>query len=305
VFEAMWSININVGTILVTRCWDSYRGPVAQELTRVLYGTTWTAMLGAESLVAALVSGGRFGWADGAKYWTTWLVGTDVPSGCAKTGASGGCGVGVGSFGGLAFRVNNTHVWLEASGGWIEQRVSTDDVKTLSESTWMMTPLHAYYEARHRAGPFGVRGELGPSVDFGMHNAHMHRRAGHELRVDRLGSWTELFPLDGGIGGGFRALGQIDVKKLAFLEAELRFSPLFLGAANEHPDSELGPMSRERSAGIPIFRQVNVGAATYIHAIPARIGLHYFAAELSTRKITDLGHHAVMVKYEFPLRGSF
>jgi hypothetical protein len=303
VFEAMWSININVGTLLVMRGWDSYRGPLAHELTRVLYGTTWTAMLGAESLFAALATGGRFEWAGGARYFTTWLVGGDVPAGCAKLGAEGGCGVGLGSFGGLAFRLQNTRIWLEASGGWIQQRVSTDDRRTLAESTWLMTPIHAYYEARRDLGALSLRGEIGPSLDFGMHNAHRHARAGQDVDLAKLGSWTELYPLDGGAGGGGRARGQIGWRGTAFVDAELRVVPLVLGLANESPDPDLGPLARPRAAGIPIYRQLAVGASVFVRSIPVRIGAHYWAAEMSTRPITDFGHRALELKFEFPLRG--
>lgn len=302
VFEAMWSININVGTMLATRTWDSFRGPLAHELTRILYGTTWTAMLGTESLVAALATGGRFGWASGARYWTTWLVGADVPAGCAKLGAAGGCGVGVGSFGGLAFRLQNTHIWVEASGGWIEQRVSTDADKTIAESTWLMTPAHVYWEGRRDVGPISLRAEAGPSLDFGMHNAHMHARAGRGS-LTKVGSWTELYPLDGGLGGGGRLLGQIGWRRIASLEGELRMVPLVLGLAQESPDPELGALARPRSAGIPIYRQIGLGGSMFVRAIPVRLGLHFWAAEMSTRRVTEIGHRAVELKFEFPLRG--
>jgi hypothetical protein len=268
--------------------------------TRTLFGTTWTLVLGGESLALALGMGGNFAWARQARWRTDALVGLGVPAGCAKPGSNAGCGMGFGTFGGLRFELRSVPLWLEASGGWIEQRVVSDGSRTLAESTWLMTPLHVFHQAQVERGPFRLTAAIGPNVDFGMHTAHLHAHAGEAKPYPR--NWLEMHPLDGGVGGGFQAEVDVEILRRVSIDAETHVSALAIGFVDRQPDAGLAPLHGARAGGIPVFRRVSLGVAYHIPALPLKLGLAYWAAELSTRSITTLGHEAVLLRFDFPLR---
>ncbi|MCA9589224.1 MAG: hypothetical protein KC657_28130, partial [Myxococcales bacterium] len=77
VFDGSWSLNLQLSTLLTNRTWSApYPGGLLSHFTtRFLYGTTWVAMLGVESLAAVTATGARFDWIGEAHYRTDWALG--------------------------------------------------------------------------------------------------------------------------------------------------------------------------------------------------------------------------------------
>ena len=298
--DASWSLAINAGTLEAARQWDTPRGLVAHFGTRALFGTTWTLVLGGESLALALGMGGNIAWARQARWRTDALVGLGVPAGCVKPGSNAGCGMGFGTFGGLRFELRSVPLWVEASGGWIEQRVASDPSRTLAESTWLMTPLHVFHEAHVERGPFRATGAIGPSVDVGMHTAHLHPPAREGGPYPR--NWLEMHPLDGGLGGGIQAEVRLEILRRFSIDADAHVSALAIGFVERQPNAALAPLDAPRAGGIPVFRRYSFGVAYHWKEMPLRLGLSYWAAEMSTRSLWTLGHEAVLLRFDFPLR---
>jgi hypothetical protein len=303
VFDGGYSLTLQIGSALASGRWHApiLRGLVAHEATRVLYGTSWTAMLGLESLAAVVVSGTRFDWLGEATYRTDWIFGISAP-GCPHRGAYGGCGIGIGGFGGLHVRPLGSHVWYEVGGGWIEQRVANDERRTLSESAWVMTPLAAAYEVKTDLdAPIALRLQAGPGVYFGMHNAHVHpTELGTRMGVDP--PWHEIYPLDAGAGPGGRAELRLIFARHLSLDGELVMAPFLLGGPTHDPPKDVAPLDSPRG-GTSTWRYVGVGASwDHASVLPMRAGVSFFGAELSGRPVTKLGHQGVMLRFEFPLR---
>jgi hypothetical protein len=280
------------------------RGALAHQTTRILYGTSWTAMLAGESLFAMLVSGGSLAWIGEAHWRSDMLFGYGVPSRCGSPGDQGGCGVGLGSLGGMYLRLADSKWWLEVSGGWVQQRVSNDATRTLAESTWIMTPLGVAREVVLGAGgPFELRALGGPGLHFGMHNAHVHPTLAGDDQVSS--SWTEMVPLHAGMGPGARAELRLAIAQRLSLETEWVVAPLLLSRTETNLPSVLRPYA-DASTGLPTFRKLSLGASYMDRSVPMRVGLAWLGMEMSGRPITDLGHQAVMLRFDFPLReGSF
>ena len=298
--EGGWSIVMQLDTLLTSRRWDAPypKGLIAQQATRVLYGTTWTAMIALESLTLSLASGGRFDWLAEAHYRTDWMFGVSAPS-CPTPGANAGCGVGIGGFGGIEVRPFKSSLWYEVSGGWLEQRIASDSRRTLEESAWVLTPLTVTYAASASAGPLGIDARLGPGAYFGMHSAHLHPTTAGERTLDV--PWHELYPLDGGVGPGARAELGVTFAHVVRLEGGVVAAPLVLGSRRTHVAPELEPLRLEPN-GVPWWRALSCGVAVSDPAWPMRLGMSFFAAELSTRRIEALGHAGFMLRFDFPLR---
>lgn len=298
--EGTWSIMLQAGTLMTTRAWlGPYpRGLAAHVATRALYGTTWSVMLASETLLALTLSGGSFAWLAEAHYRADQLFGLNVPAGCASFGANGGCGVGLGGFAGLHARLAGSPIWLEVSGGWLQQRVGTDAQRTLGESTWVMTPIGVTAEGvLNRGGVLELRAVGGPHIQFGMHNAHVHPTA---LGDETLSvPWTELMPLHAGLGPGARAEVRLVLGQRVSLDLEGVFTPLLLSTTDEHPQAVLAPLGPTAGQGLPTWRRVSVGASYIDRAV--RVGLSFYAAELSGRPVTALGHQAIALRLDFPL----
>lgn len=306
VFDGSWSIGMQLGTLLAARTWappySPYpRGLVAHEATRILYGTSWTAMIAAEGLIAVIAAGSRFDWIAEAKYRTDWIFGLAVPGPCPRTGAYGGCGVGIGGFGGIHVRPLGSRVWYEVTGGWIEQRLATDERRTVAESAFVLAPMTATYElTTDELAPVALRARAGPGVYFGMHDAHVNptELGEKDLKVP----WHELYPLDVGLGPGARAELRVVFLQRLSLDGELVVAPLFLGGPTTHPSHDVAPLDAERG-GVPTWRMVGLGASwDHAEVLPMRAGISLFAAELSGRPVSRLGHQGVMLRFEFPLR---
>lgn len=295
--DGAWSASLQIATAFTSsRIRGSQpRGLLAHQATRVLYGSSWTAMLALESFAVAAAAGG-FDFLAEATYRTDWLVGATLPS--CPTGASlGGCGLGVGGFGGLALRPKGTALFFEAGGGWLEQRVRTDDRRTLSESLWVLNPLTVTLPVATPAAPLGLFLRAGPGLYFGMRNAHLHAH----VPSARAGiPWHELFPLEAGLGPGGRAEAGILIVRRVRLHGELVGALLPLGTRGSTPSDALRPLVRSR--GVPSFRQISAGIGYDDPSTPMRLGVSLFAAELSSRSYTELGHRGAFVRLEFPLK---
>jgi hypothetical protein len=298
-FETAWSLSEWVGTTAATRRWDSAHGWTAQVFTRIAYGTSWSVMMAADSLVVVAVGGYEFAWADRARFHSSWFVGTSVPSGCSRLGADGGCAVGIGSYSGLAFRFANRPWWIENEGGWIEQRVSADADRTLVESTWTLTPARLVYERVFPHPVLGARVRLGSSLTLGMHNAELHPRLG--TNNGYKDSWLEMHPLDYGVGPGGLVDLRIDVFRNFSLFGAVKVTPLLLGRSETGPDPILEKLAVDRPSGIPTYREASFGASVHLPQVPMDIGLGYEALELSSRRIDKLGHGALLVRFEYEL----
>jgi len=297
--EGSWSLVLQLDTLLTSRRWSSPepQGLVAQEATRVLYGSTWTVMLGLEGAVAMLASGGNFSWLAEARYESDWTFGVSAPA-CPEPGAYAGCGVGIGGFGGLHARPVGSSFWYEVTGGWLEQRIASDATRTLEESSWVLSPLAVTYGARAAAGPFAVDLRIGPGAYFGMHAAHLHPTVAGERSLDV--PWHELYPLDTGVGLGGRAELGLTLFEHVRLDGGLVVAPLPLGTRRTRWLPELAPLTPAPN-GVPWWRMVTLGVAFEHPALPLRMGISVFLAELSTRPIDDLGQRGFMLRFDYPL----
>jgi hypothetical protein len=130
-----------------------------------------------------------------------------------------------------------------------------------------------------------------------MHNAHLHA---HRPSARAGIPWHELFPLDAGFGPGGRAEAGIVIARRVRLQAELVTALLPLGTRGSTPAELLWPLAPTR--GVPSFRMLSAGVGYEDPATPMRVGVSLFAAELSSRHYTELGHRGALVRLEFPLR---
>ncbi len=303
IFEGAWSIALNITTTLTNRTWDAPwpQGSIGQYSTRILYGMSWTIMMGLESLAVVVASGGKFDWLGEAAFRTDWVVPVDLPA-CPHVGAWGGCGLGIGSFSLLQIRPLRSKWWYEAGGGWIQQRVLNDALRTVAESTWVLTPISAVREFKtDPANDVAFRLFAGPGVYFGMHNAHMHPTTrGADLYPNV--PWTEMYPLDAGIGPGARVEGHMIVKQHLALEGELVMAPFLVGGPSKHVSSDVAPLDFERE-GVSVWRKVGLGVAWDDPAhLPFKATLAFFGAELSERPVERIGYRGVMLRFDIPLK---
>jgi hypothetical protein len=298
--DGPWSIALHIGTALVTRNWDAPypQGLIAHASTRVLYGTTWSAMLALETFAAALASDGHFDWLADAVFRSDFAFGVDGAS-CSSPGASGGCGVGMGGYGGIYVRPVGSIVWFEATGGWLEQRVKSDERGTLAESVWVLAPLTVTAELEETSGPLGVGLRAGPGIYWGMHNAHFHPTPEYASSFD--GKWNELYPIDYGLGPGARVEARITLLRRLSLAAEVVVAPLLLSHSTS---SSMRPVPLDDERGpLVAWRTLALGASwDKPEVMPMRIGASLFGAELSRRPLTMLGQRGFLLRFDFPLR---
>jgi hypothetical protein len=275
------------------------QGTIASLSSRVLYGGSWTALVGLEGAILLTASGGKLHWVDEARYVTDWVVGYDLPA-CPRPGAHGGCGVGIGVFSVVQLRPRGWRVWLEAGGGWLQQRVWNDETRTVAETTWVLSPATALYEAKAEAKAVSVRARFGPGTYFGMHNAHVHpTRLG--VRRGLEVPWHGMYPLDAGGGPGGRGEVTLTFFRRLALDAELTTAAFVLGGPVHQSAPEIAPLGGIRQ-GITTWRKGAVAIGwddkkTFL----AKASLAYVAQELSSRPLTKLGQSAVMLRFEIPM----
>lgn len=304
VFDGMWSLYVHFATELTNRTWDAPYpwGTIAQYSTRFLYGLSWTLMLGLESLTVLAATGGTFEWLGEAAYRTDWMIATDAPV-CPRPGAYGGCGLGVGDFAFLSVRPRGSKWWLEAGGGWLQQRIYNDQFRTVAESSWVLTPISATYEVKtDPERNVAFRMFAGPGIYFGLHNGHMHETLRGQRERNYRAPWHEMYVLDGGIGPGGRVDARVIFGRRFGIDAELVMAPFLLGGpTGERPSRDIEPLDFERE-GMSVWRKGLVGISWNDPKWPVRPVLAAFGAELSERPIHLAGHRGVMLRFDIPLR---
>jgi hypothetical protein len=292
--DGVWSLTNQSNTLIVDRGWSA---PTVQGLTghftrRILYGTTWTVMLGAESVAVVSALGTDFEWLGAARYRLDWMLPLDLPA-CSHVGSNAGCGLGTGGFAFLQLRPKDSRWWFEAGGGSTDQRVLFDPLRTTGESTWVLTPIAALreFEVPH------LRALLGGGVYGGMHNASMHPSLRGES-VYPNGPWTELYPLEGGIGPGGYAELSLTVRPIV-VEGDLTVAPFLLSSVDHRPANAVAPLDHPRS-GLPIWRKLDVGIGYRLDALT--MSAVAFAQELSGRPVIRAGSRGTLIRFDIPLR---
>ena len=303
IIDGAWSISLHINTELTNRTWDAPwpQGTIGQYSTRILYGMSWTIMMGLESLAVVLVSGEKFDWLAEAAFRSDWVVPVTLPA-CPDVGAWGGCGLGVGTFSLLQIRPVGTKWWFEAGGGWIQQRVLNDALRTVAESSWIMTPISAVREFKTDLdADIAFRLFAGPGLYFGMHNGHMHpTRRGAEIYPDV--PWHQMYVLDAGIGPGARVEGRMIIKQHLALEGEITMAPFLVGGPSKHVSSDIAPLDFERE-GMSVWRKVGLGLAwDDPRRLPFKSTLAFFGAELSESPVERIGYRGVMLRFDIPLK---
>ncbi len=303
IIDGAWSISLQVNTQLTNRTWDAPYpwGTIGQYSTRILYGMSWTLMLGLESLAVVLGSHGKFDWLGEAAFRSDWVVPVDLPA-CPRVGAWGGCGLGVGTFTFVQVRPVGTRWWFEAGGGWFQQRVLNDALRTVAESSWVLTPISAVRAFETDPDDdIAFRLFAGPGLYFGMHNAHMHPTTrGADIYTDV--PWTEMYPLEGGIGPGARVEGRMIVKQHLLLEGELVMAPFLVGGPTKRIAHDVAPLDFERE-GMTVWRKVGLGLGWQDpRHMPFKATLAFFGAELSERPIERIGYRGAMLRFDIPLK---
>jgi hypothetical protein len=303
VIDGIWSISLQLNTQLLSRTWaPPYPwGTIGHYSTRALYGMSWTAMLGIESLAVVLAAGGRLDWIGAASYRTDWILPMDLPV-CTRAGAAGGCGVGVGNFAFLQIRPDRSRWWYEAGGGWIQQRVLNDELRTVNESSWVLTPISVLREVHtDYDDPVAFRLLAGPGVYFGMHAAHMHPTTRGASVYPRR-PITEIYPLDAGIGPGARLEGRIIFAQHVSLEGELVVAPFLAGGPSAHVSHDVAPLDYARD-GVSVWRKVGLGIGFELpEVLPFKATLAFYGSELSSRPVDRIGDRGGMIRFEIPLR---
>lgn len=304
VIDGMWSLYTQVGTVLTNRNLDAPYpwGTIGHYSTRFLYGFSWTLMLFVESFALLSANGGTWERLAEATYRTDWMVGADAPV-CSRPGANGGCGVGVGNFAFIQIRARGWKWWLEAGGGWLQQRIYDDEYKTVAESSWVLTPISATYEVKtdpDRAVAF--RMVAGPGVYFGLHNGHMHETLRGQRDKGLRAPWHQMYVLDSGIGPGGRIDARLVFGRRLGIEAELIMAPFIVGGPTSgRPSTDIAPLDFERE-GMSVWRKGVVGLSWNDPKWPLRPVLAAFGAELSERDVFLAGHRGVTLRFDIPLR---
>jgi hypothetical protein len=303
IIDGAWSLSLHINTELTNRTWDAPYpwGTIGQYSTRILYGMSWTVMLGIESLVVVLATKGKLDWIGEASYRSDWVLPIDLPA-CSRIGASGGCGLGVGGFAFLQVRPRRSQWWYEAGGGWIQQRVLNDALRTVAESSWVLTPFSMVRELRtDPEDAVAFRAFVGPGVYFGMHAAHMHPTPrGAEVYPNV--PWTEMYPLEAGIGPGARAEGRMIIQQHLSLEGEIVMAPFVLGGPASHVSKDVAPLDFRRE-GVTVWRKMGFGIGWEDpENVPFKVTLAFFGAELSERPLDRIGYRGGMLRFDIPLR---
>lgn len=300
--DGSWSLITQYQSILIDRGLFSSgwaRGLGAHVIQKVLYGTTWTALVGGEALIV-LAASHDMSWIGGARYRTDWMIPFDLPT-CSHPGANGGCGLGQGGFAYLQLRPKDTHWWLEVGGGSFDQRVLDDALRELGETTWLLTPLTALYEmATPTDWPIATNWQIGPGLFGGMLNASMQPTTKGQ-DVYRSQPWTQIYPLYGGVGPGARTELSLVLFQHVALDGDLTIAPLLLGGAG-HPSANVAPLDGPRS-GFPTWRKLDFGIGYQDYRnLPFKPAFEFFGAELSSRRVDKVGYRGAMMRFDIPLR---
>jgi hypothetical protein len=305
--DGAWAFTGHIQTELTNRTWDAPYpwGTLGQCSTRILYGGSWALMIGAEALAVIAAYGNQLERLGDASYRSEWIMPLDLPA-CPELGAYGGCGVGVGGFSYLQIRPRGRHWWLEGGGGWIQQRVLNDALRTVAESSWVLTPITALYELETDPNAdVSVRFFSGPGLFFGMRAGHVHPTPRGQDLFDV--PWHEMHLLDAGIGPGARVEGRVVFKRHLTLEGDLVVSPFLLGGAPAKVSADVAPLRLDdgpsNGDGISVWRKVGAGIGWDDPSmLPFKLTLAFFGAELSDRSIDRIGYRGAMMRFDIPLK---
>lgn len=302
ILDGSWSLATQLDTTLVDRTWTTPRpfGTLGHYTRRLLYGLTWSVMLGVEGMIAITAHGG-LDWIGAASYRTDWMLPFDLPA-CSHVGANGGCGLGVGNMAFISIAPRHSKWWFEAGGGWWEQRVLYDPIRTLGESTWMLTPISVLREfATDPDAAVALRWLVGPGVYGGMHSGNMHPSVRGQDVYPNFRA-TELYVFDGGIGPGARTELSLVLFRHLTLEGDLTVAPLLIGGASREIPRAVEPLNYPRS-GLPMWRKIDFGIGWQDYKLmPFKPTLELFAAELSERRFDRIGYRGAMLRFDVPLR---
>lgn len=298
--ESARFIALTGGWAASARAWDDpYPGGLASLATgRLLYGTSWAVLLVGEVAVAHAIVGDTWAGLGQAAYRTDWLFGHRTPGGCPP-GGDAGCGLGLGGYAELSARLTGSPVPLQYAlgGGWIQGRSAHDARRTVMRSTWVVCPASLRAVLPLRIGPVRVEGKLGPGLYGGMHNAHVHPTGGPEADIPT----HELVPLHFGVGPGGHAALSIALFDAVSLDADADLAALVLGGSNGDPPPSVAPPLASAGAGSVRWRRLSLSVATPLLE-PLRVGVGYWAAELSPGPLDRLGHGAWLLRVDVPLR---
>lgn len=302
ILDGAWSLATQINTSLVDRTWTTPRpyGTLGHYTRRLTYGLSWSIMLGVESMIA-IASHGGIDWIGAASFRTDWMLPFDLPA-CSYVGANGGCGFGVGNMAFISIAPRHSKWWYEAGGGWYEQRVLYDPIRTLGESTWVLTPMQVLREfATDPDLPIALRVLVGPGVYGGMHSGNMHPSVrGQDVYSNFRAS--ELYVFEGGVGPGGRAEAAIVILRHLTFDADLTVAPLLINGTSRDISRAVEPLNYPRS-GLPTWRKLDFGVGFQHYAfLPFKPSIQFFAAELSTRRIDEMGYRGAMLRFDVPLR---
>jgi hypothetical protein len=289
---------------LPQRAWNAPYpwGTIGHYATRLLYGGAWTLVVGGESLAVWLIAGQKLGWLAEAMYRTDMVIPIDLPM-CPRPGAFGGCGIGIGGYSFIRIRPVGTHFHFEAGGGWIQQRVLDDELRTVGESQMVLTPVTALYELKTNPDdPVAFQLLAGPGVFFGVRNAHLHSTSRGRDVYDRI-PWHQMYPLDAGVGPGARVEGRISFRQHLTVEGDVTMAPFVLGGPTDSVSADVAPFDTTPRDGVSVWRRVNAGIGYDDPTVlPFKPTLAFFAAELSNRSVDKIGYQGVMMRFDIPLK---
>lgn len=303
IVEGAWSTTLTTGLLATGRLLSP---PIDSGLldlvaTRVLYGTSFSVTLVMVGAFTEMAAGG-WGWLERAEYKTSWLVSHDVPAGCTSLGAPGGCGLGLGTSSEVRgmWEVRPVGLGLTMGAEWIQGRVDRDSVRTLVESSWVLSPIGLRVELP--LGGDDVRLTPGASLGVygGMHNAHLHAESDIDFEV--TDSIFEIETLDGGVGPGASADLALQLGSVLRLEGGIAVSPLVLGGGRGSPVPYAEVLFDDEPGSTVTWRRATAALMARPPGFPFWFGARYWTGELSRRHLTELGHRAVSVAFEVPLR---
>lgn len=292
--EGAWSLMLTAGFAVSARSLDApFPDGIAGLVTaRVLYGTSWSALLAGEIALARWLSGPRWEGLSVATYRSEWLIGHAAPGPCTRSCA------GLGGANELRARLGGDGIPVEvaASSGWIQGRAIHDERRTVLEATWVQSPIGVRVRPSLELQPFVLELSAGPGVYWGLHNAHVHPQS-RELDVP----WHQLAVLDAGLGFGGKVEAALRIADWVTLGAELELAWMALANAPDDPPAIAAPLGA-RADGELTWRRASAGIALHPPAwAPVSIGLRYAGLELSRRELDALGHRAVVVRFDFPI----
>ena len=300
-----WSLLMTAAWVASSRGWDAPQpqGLVGVLAARLLYGTSFSVLIGLEVALLRSIFGEDFDGLGGGRHRHHWMAGYQIPGGCPDT-PDWGCGFGLGGYSELSVRLERAPFPLELAltGGWLQGHHGTDPRRTLMESTWVVAPLIARARLPVSLGPARLEAVFGPGIYAGLHAAHVHpTKAGAQSLQVPL---HEMIVLQGGAGLGLHAKLSLELFGALWLEAEADLAPFLLGGTQQNlPEvvQVLGPFDPGRRLW---WRRASVGLGLSREVLePLRIGVRHFAAELSERPLPQAGHRAWLVEIEVPLEG--